>query len=222
MIEVNQISKQYRSGRGIVRALVDVSFTLESGKTLAIVGKSGSGKSTLLRVVGGLEQPDTGTVTCFGVEVCTLSGSRLSRFLREQVGFVFQYGNLLSYLTVSENIGFPLALLGKSGKEQKARVCELLESIELPETAHALPSELSGGELQRVAIARAIAHHPKLLLADEPTASLDSNTGLSLVNLMFQMGKQQDCTIMVATHDGEVLRLADTAMRLRDGGIEQQ
>lgn len=222
MIEVKHISKQYRSGRGIVRALADVSFTLDGGKTLAVVGKSGSGKSTLLRVVGGLEQPDAGTVACFGVDICSLSGSRLSRFLREQVGFVFQYGNLLSYLTVSENIGFPLALMGISVKEQKKRIAALLESIDLPETARALPSELSGGELQRVAIARAIAHHPKLLLADEPTASLDSSTGLSLVNLMIQMGRQQDCTIMVATHDADVLRLADTAIRLRDGAIEPE
>lgn len=219
MIEVDHISKKFLSGRGTVQALVDVTFSLEHGKSMAIAGKSGSGKSTLLSILGGLEQPDTGTVQCFGVEVNRLSGSKLSRFLRQNVGFVFQHGNLLSYMTVFDNIAFPLILNGKTGKEREIRVLELLDRIHLKEAAKAYPAELSGGELQRVSIARAIAHDPKILLADEPTASLDTATGWSIIELMFAMGKQRECSVVFSTHDMEILKLADRKLHLRDGKL---
>jgi putative ABC transport system ATP-binding protein len=217
MIEVDHISKKFLSGRRTVQALADVTFSLEHGKAMAVAGKSGSGKSTLLSILGGLEQPDSGAVRCFGVEVNRLSGRKLSRFLRKNVGFVFQHGNLLSYMTVFDNIAFPLILNGKMGKEREMRVLELLDRIHLKDAAKAYPSELSGGELQRVSIARAIAHDPKILLADEPTASLDSATGWSIIELMFAMGKQRECSVVFSTHDMEILKLADSRLHLRDG-----
>ena len=219
MIVGQGISKEFLSGRGRVQALLDVSFSIETGRTLAVVGKSGSGKTTLLNCVGGLERPERGKVSCFGVDIHSLSGKALCLFQRRNAGFIFQYGNLLSYLTVCENIGFPLTLNGIRGKRKAKRTQELLERIGLHDAGAALPHELSGGEAQRVSVARAIAHSPKMLLADEPTASLDSTTGLNLIELMFDMGKEQGCTTIVSTHDPEIIDLADVNIQLRDGKI---
>ena len=189
----------------------------DAGRTLTVVGKSGSGKTTLLNCAGGLEQPDKGIVTCFGANINSLSGRDLCLFQRKNMGFMFQFGNLLNYLTVIENISFPLALNGIEGVERKRRVMELLERIELADAGPAMPSELSGGEVQRVSFARAVAHFPKILLADEPTASLDSSTGLNLVKLMFETGKEQGCTIIISTHDREIIKLSDHILYLQDG-----
>jgi ABC-type lipoprotein export system ATPase subunit len=219
MIQLERVSKRFRSGRGTVQALSDVSLFLDSGKTMAVAGKSGSGKTTLLNIVGGLERPDEGKVTCFGIRMAALSEREVSLFLRRKVGFVFQYGNLLSYLSVFENIAFPLKLNGMERKERKRRVVELLEQIDLSDAARALPFELSGGEVQRVSIARALAHSPRMLLADEPTASLDSATGCRLIELLFEIGKHQGCTTLVCTHDPEIIRLADTSIQLKDGMV---
>jgi putative ABC transport system ATP-binding protein len=222
VIEGKGISKEFRSGRGRVQALADVSFSIETGKAVAVVGKSGSGKTTLLNCVGGLERPERGKVSCFGVDILSLSGKALCLFQRRNAGFVFQYGNLLSYLTVFENVAFPLTLNGIRGKGKEKRVRELLERIGLPDVGAALPHELSGGELQRVSVARAIAHSPKMLLADEPTSSLDSTTGWNLIELMFDMGKEQGCTMVVSTHDPEIIDLADASIHLRDGKITKE
>jgi len=217
MIQVLGLWKSYPSGRGRIQALSNVSFSVDKGRTLTVVGKSGSGKTTLLNCTGGLEQPDKGIVRCFGVDIQPLSEKSLSLFQRKNMGFVFQFGNLLSYLTVFENISFPLTLNGIERKKRENRVMELLEKIELPQAGPALPCELSGGEVQRVSFARAIAHFPKLLLADEPTASLDSETGLNLVKLMFETGKEQGCTIIISTHDQEIIKLSDIVLHLKDG-----
>lgn len=219
MIHVEEVSRSYKSGRGSVQALREVSFEIEAGTAATIVGKSGSGKSTLLRIMGGLERPDRGRVMCNGEDITALGASRLSHFLRSSVGFVFQFGNLLSYMTAAKNIALPLALNGVTRKESRKRVKELLERIGLSDAGSALPHELSGGELQRVAIARAIAHKPRLLLADEPTASLDSATARSLIQTMFDLGRDSQCTIVMTTHDQEILRLADKVLHLRDGRL---
>ncbi|UCH21199.1 MAG: ABC transporter ATP-binding protein [Deltaproteobacteria bacterium] len=219
MIELEKISKEFRSGRGYVRALTDVSFTLERGKTAAVVGKSGSGKTTLLNCIGGLERPEKGTVICFGADIYSLSAKKLSLFQRKNFGFVFQHGNLLSYLTVFENIAFPLWLNGIAEKQAQLRVKELLKKIGLSNAQAALPHELSGGEIQRVSAARAIAHSPRLLLADEPTASLDTVTGKNLIALMFEMGRNQGCTMVISTHDPEISRLADQIIQIKDGRV---
>jgi ABC-type lipoprotein export system ATPase subunit len=222
MIQIENISKAYQSGRGRQEALVDLSFHIPKGTTAAIVGKSGSGKTTLLNCVGGLERPDKGTVICFGRNIHTLNVYELSRFQRRDLGFIFQHGNLLSYLNVFENIGFSLTLNGVTGNKRSLRVQALLERIGLSDAGQALPHELSGGEIQRVAAARALAHYPKLLLADEPTASLDTETGRNLVDLMLDMAKEQDCTLLISTHDPELFHLADRVIHLRDGRIEKE
>ncbi|MDQ1330994.1 MAG: Methionine import ATP-binding protein MetN [Thermodesulfobacteriota bacterium] len=220
MISINCISKAYRTGRGKVQALSDISLFVETGMTLTIMGKSGSGKTTLLNCIGGLEGPDTGSVECFGVDIHALSNRDLSLFQRRNMGFVFQYGNLLSYLTVFENIAFPLILNGFRNKEKERRVSELLDKMELSDAARAMPNELSGGEAQRVAFARAIAHSPGMLLADEPTASLDTETGNKLVKLMLTMGKDEKCTIIISTHDQEIIKLSSKSSYIKDGKMK--
>jgi putative ABC transport system ATP-binding protein len=219
MIQIENISKIFRSGRGQVRALRDVSFTLGKGETAAVVGKSGSGKTTMLNCIGGLERPDNGTVICFGANIGSLSAKNLSLFQRKNFGFVFQHGNLLSYLSVFENIAFPLSLNGIEGHRKQSRVNELLEKVGLSNAADALPHQLSGGEIQRISVARAIAHSPRLLLADEPTASLDTITGKKLVELMFDIGRKQECTMIISTHDPEISELADQIIQIKDGKI---
>jgi len=219
MIHVKNISKEYNSGRGRIKALTNVSFDVEESKTLLVIGKSGSGKTTLLNCIGGLEKPDRGSISCFGVDINALSGKNLSLFQRKKIGFVFQQGNLISYLNVFDNINFPLALNGINGKKRKEYVLELLDKIGLTGAGKALPSELSGGEIQRVSFARAIAHSPKILLADEPTASLDSETGRNLVKLMHEVSTEHKCIMVISTHDQEITELADVIIQLRDGMI---
>ncbi len=217
MITVRDLTKTFCSGRGEIKALRKISFVVKTGDSLAVVGKSGSGKTTLLNCVGGLESPDHGTINCFGLKVNGLSPRALSRFQRSKVGFVFQFANLLSYLTVFDNIAFPLVLNGIVGTEKVRRVNQLLDQIGLGRAGRSLPHELSGGELQRVSFARAIAHQPRMLLADEPTASLDSSTGLNLVRLMVDLSKEHTCTMLIATHDPEIVGLADATVEIRDG-----
>ncbi len=192
MIEVIGISKQYLSGRGHVQALSGITFQVEKGTNLALVGKSGSGKTTLMNCIGGIEKPDTGKVVIEGREIQSLSERALCLFQRQNIGFVFQHGNLLSFLTAAENIAFPLNLNGVGARTRNRRVSELLELIGLPDIGAAMPHELSGGELQRVAVARAISHNPSLLLADEPTANLDSATGISIMQMMIALTTQPE------------------------------
>jgi len=219
MIEVIGISKQYLSGRGHVQALSGITFQVEKGTNLALVGKSGSGKTTLMNCIGGIEKPDTGKVVIEGREIQSLSERALCLFQRKNIGFVFQHGNLLSFLTAAENIAFPLDLNGVGARVRDRRVSELLELIGLPGIGAAMPHELSGGELQRVAVARAISHNPSLLLADEPTANLDSATGISIIQMMISLTRSQSCTLIMATHDQELISLADRSILLRDGLI---
>jgi len=222
MIQLNSITKEFRSGRGYVQAIRDVSFVIKTGDAVAITGKSGSGKTTLLTCIGGLERPEEGNVISFDSDIYALSARDLSLFQRRHIGFVFQHGNLLSYLTVYENIAFPLILNSKRKPAIMKRVSELLEKIGLPDAGAAMPHELSGGEIQRVSVARAIAHLPRALLADEPTASLDTATGESLVKLLFDMGRDSGCTMILSTHDPNVSALANRIIEIRDGAIVKE
>ncbi|MBI1912410.1 MAG: ABC transporter ATP-binding protein [Deltaproteobacteria bacterium] len=219
MIKIENLTKEFRSGRGQVRALSGISLELPQGVTAAIYGKSGSGKTTLLNCIGGLERPEAGKVVCFGNDIHSLTSRDLSLFQRKHMGFVFQQGNLLSYLNVFENIAFPLVLNNASKQDKENRVKELLEKIGLKGAGKAMPQELSGGEMQRVAVARAIAHCPKLLIADEPTASLDTATGTSLVELLFDLGREGKSTVLLSTHDEDIIRLADTGVHIKDGRL---
>ncbi len=221
MVECRSVTKTYHSGRGTLQALRGISLAIAPGTAAAIAGKSGSGKTTLLNCMGGLDRPDSGQVFVNGIDLHTLPQRGLSLFLRRDMGFVFQFGNLLSYLTVFENIAFPLKLNNIPKLELERRTQELLERIGLAGAGPALAHELSGGEVQRVAVARALAHRPKLLLADEPTASLDSATGTSLVRLMFELGRESGCTMVLSTHDSEVMDLADQRLHIRDGMLQE-
>lgn len=222
MIQIDNVTKKYRSGRGYIQAIRDVSLVIETGDAVAVIGKSGSGKTTLLNCIGGLERPDKGKVVSFDSDIYALSARNLSLFQRRNIGFVFQHGNLLSYLTVHDNIAFPLILNGRKRSMIMKRVSELLEKIGLPDAGAAMPNELSGGEIQRVSVARAIAHLPRTLLADEPTASLDTETGKSLVKLLFDMGRENDCTMILSTHDPDVSVMADEIIEIRDGTIVKE
>lgn len=220
MIEIRAVCKQFTSGRGHISAVRDVSFTVARGQGAMLVGRSGSGKTTLLNCIGTLEIPDTGAIVASGVNICALSPRQRALFRRKEVGFVFQSSNLLPWLTVAENLQFPLELNGIHGKKQQLRITELLATFGLVGYAKAMPAELSGGESQRVAFARAIAHAPAILLADEPTASLDSSNGKQLVELMFSLCHVQGTTLIIATHDQELLAMADTVIALKDGKME--
>jgi putative ABC transport system ATP-binding protein len=221
VIEVADLHKTYRSGRGTIRALKGIAFKIEKGHSLAVAGKSGSGKTTLLYCIGGLEKLDRGTILCAGIDMGHLGQRARSCFQRKQIGFVFQMGNLITYLTVRENLALPLALNGISRVNSEKRICWLLDNIGLPDIGPALPQELSGGETQRVAFARAIAHAPAILLADEPTANLDSATAMQLTQLMVSLCREQHCTLVVATHDPEVIEMADHRFPLKDGKKEE-
>jgi ABC-type lipoprotein export system ATPase subunit len=222
MIVVEHISKTFHSGRGRVSAVSDVSFSADAGAATVIVGKSGSGKTTLLHCMGGLMRPDEGRVTCFGTEMNKLSNKGMSLFQRQNMGFIFQYGNLLSYYSVFDNIAFPLVLNGMERKKRERRVAFLLERIGLHGAGKALPNELSGGEAQRVAAARAIAHSPEVLLADEPTASLDSETGRKLIILLLEITKEHKCSLVLSTHDSELINLCDRSFHMRDGRLSRE
>jgi len=219
VIALEDVAKTYRSQRGVTVALAGVSLRVGQGQAVALVGRSGSGKTTLLHCVAGIERPDHGRVICLGLDLAALAPSALQRLLRERVGIVFQRGGLLSYLTVAENVAFPLSLNGMARRQRERRVLELLDRVGLAQAGRALPDELSGGETQRVALARAIAHRPQLLLADEPTASLDSASGGRLVGLMLELGREHGCTVLVATHDPDVVRLTEESIELRDGQV---
>jgi len=220
MIEIQAVSKQFTSGRGHVSAVADVSFSVDRGRGVILAGRSGSGKTTLLNCIGTLEIPDTGAILYKGTNICTLSPRQRTLFRRKEVGFVFQTSNLLPWLTVAENLQFPLEFNGIHGKAQQRRIEELLTTFGLAGYEKAMPVELSGGESQRIAFARAIAHAPALLLADEPTASLDSKNGKQLIELLVSLCHSKETTLIIATHDQELLGMADTVISLKDGKME--
>jgi putative ABC transport system ATP-binding protein len=220
MIEILNVSKDYTSGRGHITALADISLSFEKGQSSVLAGKSGSGKTTLLNCLGALEEPDSGKILCNGRDICTLNRRQRALFQRREIGFVFQAANLLPWLTVAENLQFPLEINGIRGKEQTRRISGLLATFGLAGYDTAIPGELSGGEAQRVAFARAIAHKPALLLADEPTASLDSATGYQLIQLMLSLCADQHTTLIIATHDTELIEMTDRKIYLKDGHLE--
>jgi len=220
MIQLENLSKIYPRGKAFVTVLSDVSFCVKKGDLALILGKSGSGKTTLLNCIGGLDLPQKGSVNCFGIRVDKLSGRKRNNFRRQQLGFVFQSGNLITSLSARRNIEFPLILNNYSSARIRDRVAFLLNRLDLEDVAEAMPSSLSRGQAQRVAFARGVAHGPGLLLADEPTASLDTRTGLELTSLMNALSKEEKITMIVATHDKEIIPFADLILHLSDGRIK--
>jgi len=219
LVRLDDVTKIYRDGRREVLALRAVSLTIQPGEWVAIVGPSGCGKSTLLNLIAGLDRPTSGTVRVAGIDLSVLDEEALARWRRRTIGIVFQFFQLLPTLTALENVQLPLTLAGRPRARARAR--ELLEAVGLGHAAHRLPSELSGGERQRVAIARALANDPQLLLADEPTGNLDSETGTAVLTL-FERAWQAGTTVVLVTHDPGVANRAQRIVELRDGKVIAQ
>ncbi len=220
ILDVRNVKKSYRMGKVVVQALQDVSFNVEEGEFLAVLGPSGSGKSTLLHIIGCLDRPDDGEIIIEGKNVLRLSDDELAHLRLKKIGFVFQFFNLLPRLTALENVMLPLILAEASDKESYKRAKELLELVGLGGRLNHRPSELSGGEQQRVAIARALINNPKLVLADEPTGNLDTKSGWEIVNLMRRLNEEMKQTFIVVTHDPQIAEVADRIIYIKDGLIE--
>lgn len=219
LLEFHEVTKDYVSDGQPVRALNRISFAIQAGEFVALVGRSGCGKSTLLNLAGAMDLPTTGEVRIDGIATDTLKDAGLTRLRREKVGFVFQSFQLLHTLTALENIELPLQLAGRSGV--RALALNALAEVDLDRMAHRFPHQLSGGQMQRVAIARALVHAPRILLADEPTGNLDTATGNAILELLLTLARGRQMTILMATHSAESIAFTDVAVRLRDGHIEE-
>ena len=219
MVAVQGVSRTFGAGAAAVHAVQDVSFTVRPGELVALVGKSGSGKTTLLNLIGGLDRPDAGRVVVDGREVTSLDERGLVELRRDVVSFIFQTFGLVPVLSAAENVGVPLRLRKLPAAVREERVALLLDLVGLG--AHTLqrPGELSGGQQQRVAIARALANSPRLLIADEPTGQLDTETGLAVMALLRAVVQAEGMTAIVSTHDPLMIDLADRVIRLADGRL---
>ncbi|QHT55743.1 ABC transporter ATP-binding protein [Cellulomonas sp. H30R-01] len=218
-VQVRGVHRTFGSGRSAVHALRGVDLDVAPGELVALVGRSGSGKTTLLNLVGGLDRPDEGTVHVDGVDVAGLDDDGQATLRRDRVAFVFQTFGLMPALTAAENVGVPLRLHEAPVDVRERRVAMLLELVGLAEHAEQRPDELSGGQQQRVAIARALASSPRLLVADEPTGQLDSETGLAVMALIRGVVEAEGMTAVVSTHDPVMIALADRALHLVDGRV---
>lgn len=217
ILKATDLKKSYGKGDTLVRALGGVSLSVEKGEFVAIVGTSGSGKSTLLNMLGGLDQPDSGTVLIDGNNLQKMKDEAITIFRRRKIGFIFQAFNLVPVLNVYDNITLPIELDGR--KPDKKYIDELLQILGLSEKKHALPSQLSGGQQQRVAIARALSSKPAIILADEPTGNLDSKTGLDVLGLLKTTCHKYDQTLIMITHNDDIAQTADRIIRIEDGMI---
>jgi putative ABC transport system ATP-binding protein len=217
MIRCTDVAKVYQQGENRITALAGVSLDIPQGAFAAVMGQSGSGKSTLLHLIGGLDRPSSGEVLVDGRLIGQMADDQVTLFRRNQIGFIFQFFNLLPTLTAAENIALPFVLDGRSKAEADARAAALLAIVGLQHRQQHLPEALSGGEIQRVAVARALAFNPPILLADEPTGNLDSKNGMAILDLLRQVNRQDGCTIVMVTHSEEAAGYADRKIYLRDG-----
>jgi putative ABC transport system ATP-binding protein len=220
LIEVNKLTKIYDGTAVPVKALNEINLEIESGEFTAIVGPSGSGKTTLLNIVGGLDIPTTGSVVIDNIDLSTYKPDELVNFRLHHIGFVFQAYNLIPVFTAKENVEFIMLLQGLSKSEREKRAIELLTDVGLGDRINSKPSELSGGQQQRIAVARALASKPSFVLADEPTANLDSATADSLLDLMENLNKDFNMTFVFSTHDQRVIDRAYRVVTLHDGMVE--
>ena len=219
VIETNKLFKTYYQGDIEVNALNDVSISFKQGEFTAIVGPSGSGKTTFLNVIGGLDKPDNGKVIINNTDITQLSSNRLIDFRLRNIGFVFQAYNLIPVLTAKENVEFIMLMQGDSASERKTRSEELLNAVGLSDQINRRPGQLSGGQQQRVAVARALASKPKFVLADEPTANLDSTSTSNLLDIMYGLNKEENMTFVFSTHDQRVIDRANRIITLEDGKV---
>ena len=217
ILETKNLSKTYGKGDTMVKALDNVSFSVEKGEFVAIVGPSGSGKSTLLHILGGVDVPTAGEVIIDGTDISRLDETALAIFRRRQIGLIYQFYNLIPILTVEENMTLPLLLDGK--KPDKAQLQSLVEKLGLQQRLKHLPNELSGGQQQRVSIGRALLNNPALLLADEPTGNLDSENSKEIIQLLRYFNKEFNQTVIIITHDERIALAADRIIAIEDGKI---
>ena len=213
MIAVANLTKTFAGPRPR-RVFESISFSIEDGEFVAIVGESGIGKSTLLNLVAGLERPDSGSITVDGIGLSSLSDDALTVMRRHRMGFVFQSFHVLPYLTVAQNVALPLALLGHHDANAQSRTTEVLRAVDLADRAQSMPRELSGGELQRVAIARALVHRPMIVLADEPTGNLGPDSAAQVIALLRECAKSNGATVLLATHSRTAAAAADRVLAL--------
>lgn len=215
-VKVKDLKKHYQMGEVTVKALRGDSFEVVDGEFIVVLGPSGSGKSTLLNMIGGMDQPTSGSVMFYEDEVTTYNEKELTQYRRDKIGFVFQFYNLMANLTARENVELATEICS-----DPLNIDEVMEDVGLEERKSHFPSQMSGGEQQRVAIARAVAKNPKLLLCDEPTGALDYSTGKSILRLLVDINKKYNKTVMVITHNAAIGNIADTVIKMRSGEIEE-
>jgi putative ABC transport system ATP-binding protein len=221
IVELKDVDKEYPMGEVTVRALVDIELAFEAGEFATVAGPSGSGKTTLLNLVGCIDVPTRGDVLIDGRSTSGLSDRELTALRRQKLGFIFQAFNLIDVLDVFRNVEFPLLLQGELSKAgRRERVEEMVEQVELTDQIHHRPGELSGGQRQRVAIARALVSRPAIVLADEPTANLDSGTGGRIIELMHEINRTAETTFIFSSHDPAIIERGDRVVRLADGRID--
>ena len=217
ILEVKNLSKTYGKGDTMVKALDNVSFSVEQGEFIAIIGPSGSGKSTLLHILGGVDTPTSGNVIINNKDISTLDESALAIFRRRQIGLIYQFYNLIPILTVEENLTLPLLLDGR--KPDKRQIDNLIEKLGLSHRLNHLPNQLSGGQQQRVSIGRALVNNPALMLADEPTGNLDSENSKEIISLLRHFNQALNQTVIIITHDEKIALAADRVISIEDGKI---
>jgi len=221
VIKIENVTRIFKIGKVETQALRGVNLSIENGEFTALVGPSGSGKTTLLQMIGCLDQPTTGKVWVNGKDVSRLNRNQRADMRRGALGFIFQFFALIPTLTAYENVEMPLLLAGQGGAERRKRVTELLQAVDLSDRANNRPDQLSGGQQQRVAIARALATNPTLILADEPTANLDTANGKQVMEVMSRLNRETGVTFVFATHDPRVVAYARRVVELRDGLISE-
>jgi putative ABC transport system ATP-binding protein len=221
VVKVENVTRVYKIGAIETQALRGVNLTIQNGEFTALIGPSGSGKTTLLQMIGCLDQPTTGKVFVDGKDVTTLNRNQRADMRKGHIGFIFQFFALIPTLTAYENIEMPLLLNGHNPKDRRERVMELLKAVDLVDRANNRPDQLSGGQQQRIAIARALASNPALILADEPTANLDTVNGEQVMEIMTRLNKETGVTFVFATHDPRVIKYARRVVTLRDGFVAE-
>lgn len=219
VIYTDQVVRRFGEGAALVTAVGGVSLTVERGEFAALVGPSGSGKSTLLNLIGGLDEPDEGYIALAGMSLTSMSSAEMSDFRRDHIGFIFQSYNLIPVLSAAENIEYIMLLQGLAARDRRKRVDEMLKMVGLDGLGHRRPAELSGGQQQRVAVARAMASSPDIILADEPTANLDSKTGVALLETMRELNENEGVTFLFSTHDQKIIERARRLVWLEDGMV---
>lgn len=220
IVELERVEKVYHGAHSGVAALRDVSWSIDPGDFVALMGPSGCGKSTLLHVIGAMDRVTSGIVRVDGRNLSQLDDTELTLLRRRQVGFVFQFFNLLPTMTVAENIALPLLMDGEPRSQALACARKLADRVGLTARLRHYPAELSGGEMQRAAVARAVVHRPRLVLADEPTGSLDSENGRQVLTLITELNRELDVTILLATHDHDVAKATNQQVTMRDGRLQ--